>query len=180
MGMQGDLPMTERPDALVTRRTALAALFAGLAPAAGAADENPEAAVRQAIAACVAAWNTHDVKAWSRFLAEDVWYTEADDTWYQRYKGRDKVIGWFEYSVKNGDLQWTVDRIKVRPDGIVAAVIDQRVSMLPVKDGKYASVFVSKPSLVRWRRDADGQWRIVFFTSHKGWALVEMKKDGLE
>ena len=174
--------MIELPHAGVSRRIALASL-ASLAAAAlplRAADDDPAAAVRQAIVAYEKAWNSHDVKAWSRFLAEDVWYTEADDTWYQRFKGRDKVVGWFEYSVKNGELQWKVDRIKVRPDGIVAAVVDQRVSMLPVKDGKYASVFDSKPSLVRWRREPDGQWRIVFFTSHKGWALAEIKKDGLE
>ena len=70
--------------------------------------------------------------------------------------------------------------MKTRPDGVVSTVLVQRLSMLPKKNGKYASVFTSEPSFARWRRDADGRWWIAFFTSHKGWALAEMKKDGLE
>lgn len=135
-----------------------------------------EAAVRSATQALVDAWNRHDVKAWSRQLAEDVWYTEAED-YYERFKGREKVAGWFAYNVENSDLQWEIVRMRTRPDGVVGVVMVQRVSMLPKTDGKYAMVFASEPSFARWRRDADGRWRLVFFTSHKGWALAEMRKD---
>ncbi|HEY6134317.1 MAG TPA: nuclear transport factor 2 family protein [Rubrivivax sp.] len=135
-----------------------------------------EAAVRQATEALVQAWNRHDVKAWSAHLSEDTWYTETWDT-YERFKGREKAVGSFTYSVENSDLQWDIVRLKTRPDGVVSVVLVQRVSMLPKTNGKYASVFTSDPSFARWRRDADGRWRVGFFTSHKGWALAEIKKD---
>lgn len=136
-----------------------------------------EAAVRAATRALVDDWNRHDPAAWSAHLAEDVWYTEVDDSHYQRYKGREKAIGAISYSVENSDLQWDIVRMKTRPDGLVSVVLAQRVSMLPKTDGKYKAVYTSDPSLARWRRDADGRWRLVFFTSHKGWALAEIKKD---
>jgi ketosteroid isomerase-like protein len=135
-----------------------------------------EAAVRTATEALVGAWNRHDVKAWSAHLTDDVWYTETED-FYERFKGRDKVVGWFSYNVENSDLQWEIVRMRTRPDGLVSVVLVQRMSMLPRTHGKYASVFTSDPSIARWRRDGDGRWRVAFFTSHKGWALAEMKKD---
>ncbi len=135
-----------------------------------------EAAVRSATHALVDAWNRHDVKAWSALLAEDVWYTETWDA-YERFKGREKAVGSLSYSVENSDLQWEIVRMKTRPDGVVSVVMVQRMSMLPKADGKYKSVFTSHPSLARWRREADGRWRVVFFTSDKGWALAEIKKD---
>jgi ketosteroid isomerase-like protein len=157
-------------------RLALAALFMAtlLLSAQVRADE---AAVRSATQSLVNAWNRHDPKAWAEHLAEDVWYTEADDSFYQRFKGRDKAVSAFSYSVESSDLQWEIVRMKTRPDGVVSVVMVQRVSILPKTDGKYKSVFTSDPTIARWRRDADGRWRVVFFTSHKGWALAEIKKD---
>jgi ketosteroid isomerase-like protein len=159
-----------------TCRTLLAALglAALLLSAPARADE---AAVRSAIQSLVDAWNRHDPKAWSDHLAEDAWYAEVDDSFYQRFKGRDKAITTFSYNVESSDLQWDIVRMKTRPDGVVSVVLAQRVSILPKTDGKYKAVYTSDPSLVRWRRDADGRWRVVFFTSHKGWALAEIKKD---
>lgn len=136
-----------------------------------------EAAVRSASKALVDAWNRHDVKAWSAHLAKDTWYTDVDDGSYQRYKGRDKALGRFSDMVKGSDLQWQIVRMKTRTDGVVSVVLVQRVSMLPKAAGKYQSIFTDDPALARWRRDADGRWRVVFFTSHKGWALAEIKKD---
>ncbi|MES2959222.1 MAG: nuclear transport factor 2 family protein [Pseudomonadota bacterium] len=144
-------------------------LMAGLARA-------DEAAVRIASQALVEAWNRHDMRAWSAHLAEDTWYTETND-FYERFKGRDKAVSAFSYSVENSDLQWDIVRMKTRPDGVVSVVLSQRMSMLPKVDGKYKSVFTSDPALARWRRDTDGRWRVVFFTSDKGWALAEIKKD---
>jgi len=145
-----------------------------LLPISARADE---AAVRRATQALVEAWNRHDPKAWSAFLAEDVWYTETDDSLYQRQKGRDAAVGRFSYSVENSDLQWEIVRMKTRPDGVVSVVLVERISVLPRTDGKYKSVFTNDPVIARWRRDADGRWRVVFFTSHSGWALAETKKD---
>ena len=154
----------------------LAALFVATVLVSGQARAD-EAAVRSATQALVDAWNRHDTKGWSTQLAEDVWYTEVDDSLYQRYKGREKAVGAVSYKVENSDLQWDIVRVKTRPDGVVSVVLSQRISMLPKTDGRYASVFTSDPSLARWRRDPDGRWRLVFFTSHKGWALAEIKKD---
>jgi ketosteroid isomerase-like protein len=135
-----------------------------------------EPAVRSASQSLVAAWNSHDVKAWSAHLANDVWYTDIEDR-YENFKGRDKAIGRFADTVKNSDLQWDIVRIKILLDGIVSVVLVQRMSILPKTAGKYQSVFTDDPAIARWRRDADGRWRVVFFTSHKGWALAEIKKD---
>ena len=41
---------------------------------------------------------------------------------------------------------------------------------LPKKEGKYASVFESTPSVSQWRQEG-GRWTMFFFTSDKGWAL---------
>ena len=149
------------------------ALFFAL-PSPARADE---AAVRRAVESLVQAWNRHDAKAWSEQLASDVWYTETDDSVYQRFKGRDKARELFAYSVENSDLQWQIERMKTRPDGVVSVVLAQRVSMLPKSGGTYQAEFISEPALARWRRDGDGRWRLFFFTSHKGWATAEIRKD---
>jgi ketosteroid isomerase-like protein len=153
-------------------RLLLAALLAASATFARA----DEAAVREASAALVQAWNRHDVKAWSSFLTEDAWYKEAED-FYERYKGRDKAVGLIGYKVENSDLEWDIVRVKTRSDGQVGVVLVERMKMLPKTAGKYQSVFTSNPSYARWRRDPDGRWRMVYFTSNKGLALAEMKKD---
>ena len=49
-----------------------------------------EASLKAAITRYVATWNRHDVQAWSVLLADDIWYTEADD-YYKRMKGRKAV-----------------------------------------------------------------------------------------
>ena len=159
------------------RRTVLASLL-GAAPFPVLAQTPPEAAVREASAAYVNAWNRHEIKGWADFLAPDVWYTEAEDL-YERFKGRDKVIGWFEFNVKNSDLAWALQRVKALPDSSVGVVLKQTMSMLPRKNGKYASVFVSEPSFARWR-PVDGRWQIVLFTSHAGWARDQIKKAAME
>lgn len=153
--------------------TALVLAALVLAAPAGADD----AAVRAATQALVDAWNRHDARAWGERLPEDVWYTETDEGLYQRYKGRGAAVARFSYGVENSNLQWDIVRIKTRPDGVVSVVLIQRMSMLPKTDGKYRSVFTNEPSIARWRRDADGQWRLFFFASHKGWAVAEIKKD---
>lgn len=170
---------TRMAAALWRRHTLALAALAWLALTPADAAEAPgHAAVGSAIAAYVKAWNSHSLPAWSAFLTEDVQYTEATD-FYERFKGRDKVIGWFEYNVKNSDLAWEPLRMKTQADGSVSVLLRQRMSMLPVKDGKYASVFDSDPSLARWRQEG-GQWKLFFFTSHKGWALDLAGKQGLQ
>jgi ketosteroid isomerase-like protein len=157
------------------------AFLSSLALATGLLSTAPvqadEAAVRNASRTLVEAWNRHDVKAWTALLAEDVWYTETNDSLYQRMKGRDRAVSLMSYAIENSDLQWDIVRMKTLPDGQVSVVLVQRVLNLPKTGDQYRSVFKSDPALARWRRDADGRWRLVFFTSHEGWALAEIKKE---
>ena len=61
-----------------------------------------------------------------------------------------------------------------------ASLVLPHVGLIPpTTEGKYKREDVSDPSFSRWRFEG-GKWRLFFFTSHKGWALAEMKKDGLE
>lgn len=137
-----------------------------------------EASLRDAITAYVATWNRHDVQAWSSLLTDDIWYTEADD-FYQRMKGRPAVVSFFGDVVKTTDLKWEVTRLKLMPDGTATVVLRHFALILPKTGDKYASSFESTPSVSRWRIEGD-RWRMFYFTSHKGSALVAMKKDGLE
>lgn len=137
-----------------------------------------EASLREAIAHYVATWNRHDVQAWSSLLTDDVWYTEADD-FYQRMKGRSAVINFYGDMVKTSDLKWDVTRVKMMPNGTATVVLRHFALILPKTGDKYASSFESTPSVSRWRIEGD-RWRMFFFTSYKGAALAEMKKDAID
>jgi ketosteroid isomerase-like protein len=145
-------------------------------PPAAPAAIDPETAVRQATERLLDAWNRHDLAAWSALLTEDVWYAETDDVFYKRSKGREQVIGRFAFELRNSKLHWELKQVRLLPDGGVAVVLSQRKSTLPGADGQAAMSFDSDPSYARWRRDGGG-WRLAFFTSHRGWALAEIKKD---
>ncbi len=167
---------------------AVAACFAGAASLGGCERQaptaappapaaiGPEIAVRQATERLLGAWNRHDLAAWSALLTEDVWYTETDDSFYKRSQGRQQVIGRFEFELRNSTLHWQLKQVRPMPDGTVSVVLSQRKSMLPGADGRAGASFDSDPSYARWQRDGDG-WRLAFFTSHRGWALAEIKKD---
>ncbi len=137
-----------------------------------------EASLRKAVGQYVAAWNRHDVPGWASFLADDIWYTEAID-YYKRFQGREAVITSFQSSVKETDLHWEVKRVRIMPDGTATAVVKHVAQILPKTNGKYKSTFDSDPSISRWRLQG-GKWRMFYFTSHKGTALAEMKKDGVD
>jgi len=152
-----------------------AAAQAKKTPDAGA---SAEADVRSAIAQFEKAWNQHDVDAWLAQMTEDVWFTQTLD-YYERMKGKKAVKTTFEYDVKNTELKWEVKRVRIMPGG-TASVVLRQVGLIPPKvDGKYKREDVSEPSFGRWRLEG-GKWKLFFFTSNKGWALDEMKKDGLE
>lgn len=161
------------------RRAVLVAALAVLASNSLASDEakRDEASLREAIRRYVEAWNRHDVKAWSNFLTDDIWYTEADD-YYQRMKGRQAVLTFFGDLVKTTDLKWDIKRIKMMPDGSATVQLVHHALILPKKGGSYASAFESDPSVSRWRIEGD-RWRMFYFTSNKGNARVVLSKDGL-
>lgn len=150
-------------------RRLLAAAVIGLAAVATPAAADDEAAVRQALQRCVAGWNSHEPKVFGDCLTDDVWFSEADDSFYKRFVGRDKVLGMFDYNIRNSDLQWEIVRIKPLADGSVAVQLKQQVGILPLKNGKYAMAFDSDPSLARLRREGSA-WKVHFFTSDSKWA----------
>jgi hypothetical protein len=129
-----------------------------------------ELGVRAALERCVAAWNRHVPKVFAdACVTDDVWFTEADDSAYRRFKGREKMLGLFDYNIRNTDLEWQIVGLQPLPDGAVAAQLKQRIGVLPRKQGKYAQSFDSDPSYARLRRDGK-RWKVFFFTSHTGWA----------
>jgi ketosteroid isomerase-like protein len=136
-----------------------------------------EASVKAALEAYVKTWNRHNVNAWAATLTEDIWYTEATD-YYQRMKGKKAVIAFFGDLVKTSDLKWEIVSIKMMPDGTATVVLRHHALILPKKGDKYASAFESTPTLARWRIEG-GEWKMFYFTSDKGTALSEMKKDGV-
>jgi len=137
-----------------------------------------EAGVRAALERCVSAWNRHVPKAFAdACVTDDVWFTEADDSHYQRFKGREKMLGLFDYNIRNTDLQWQVVGLQVLPNGTVAAHLKQRMGVLPRKQGKYAQSFDSDPSYARLRRDGK-RWKIFFFASHTRWAKALLASPG--
>lgn len=142
-------------------------------PAAGT-----EAALRDAVARFEKAWNRHDAKACLALMTEDVWFTQAID-YYGRMKGKQAIRTALEYDVKNTDLRWEPKRVRMMPDGTASVELKQTGLIPPKTEGKYKREDVSDPSFSRWRFEG-GQWRLFFFTSHKGWARDEMKKDGLD
>lgn len=147
-----------------------AALAAAALLPAGAQPLPDEAGVRATLERCVAAWNRHVPKAFAdACVTDDVWFTEADDSAYRRFKGREKMLGLFDYNIRHTDLQWQVVGLQALPDGTVAAQLKQRIGVLPRKQGQYAQSFDSDPSYARLRREGK-RWKIYFFTSHTGWA----------
>jgi hypothetical protein len=137
-----------------------------------------EAGVRAALERCVAAWNRHVPKAFAdACVTDDVWFSEVDDSFYQRFKGRAKMLGLLDYNIRNTDLQWEVVNLQQLPDGTVAAQLKQRVGVLPRKQGKYAQSFDSDPSYARLRRDGK-RWKVFFFTSNLGWARALLASPG--
>ena len=156
-------------------RRLLAAAAIGLTASAPPAAADDEAAVREALQRCVAGWNAHEPKVFGDCLSADVWFSEADDSFYKRLVGRDKVLGMFDYNIRNSDLQWEVVHIRPLADGSVAVQLKQRVGILPLTDGKYAMAFDSDPSLARLRRE-DGAWKLHFFTSDPRWARALLQE----
>jgi ketosteroid isomerase-like protein len=156
----------------------VAALAFPKTPLAQAQAGATEAALRDAILRYIAVWNRHDVKAWSDMLTDDIWYTEAHD-FYGRFKGRKAALSAFAGNVRSTDIQFEVRRVRMMPDGSATVVLRHVAQYLPKVAGKYKVSYESDPSLSRWRHEG-GKWRMFFFTSDKGWALAEMKKDGVE
>lgn len=152
----------------------LAAPFEVFAQPSGTEEQK----LRERLRNYVQAWNSHDVNAWSAFLTDDVWFTEAWD-YYGRQKGRDSAVSLFKSNFAASELTQQVVKVRMMPDGTATVVMREVVSHLPKTDGKYKAVFESDPVISRWRKERD-VWKMFFYTSHKGWAMDQIKKDGVE
>lgn len=137
-----------------------------------------EQALREVLTQYGLAWNRHDVRAWSTFLTDDIWFTQAWD-YYGRQKGRENAVNLFRSNFLDCDLTQHVERLRFMPDGTATVAMRVSFSYLPKTDGKYRIVFDKDPVISRWRREGD-TWRMFFFTSDKGWATDQLRKDGLE
>jgi uncharacterized protein (TIGR02246 family) len=130
-----------------------------------------------------AAWNQHDLKAWSAFLADDIWFTQtfsrATTTRSEKMKGREVAEALFRSTFLPSDLSLEVRKIRMMPDGTATVALREVVSHLPKEEGKYRAVFESDPVISRWRKEGN-TWKMFFYTSDKGWALAELKKDGID
>lgn len=161
------------------RLIAIALTLGTLAPMLVCAQSSSdEQKLRETMRQYEAAWNRHDVKAWSAFLTDDIWFTEAWDS-YSRQKGRDHAVNLFKSNFADSDLSQQVVKVRMMPDGTATVAMREVVSHLPKTDGKYKAVFESDPVISRWRKEGD-VWKMFFYTSHKGWALDQLKKDGVE
>lgn len=156
---------------------ALPLLSTGARPQTAAAPT--EISLRSAMVQYVATWNSHDVAAWSALLTDDIWYREVVATdYYERSKGKPNVLSVHGDSVRNSDIVWEIKRVKIQPDNSATVVLIHTANILPKTGEKYASSFVSDPTVSRWRLEG-GHWRLYYFTSHKGLALDAMNKDGM-
>ncbi|ROZ77022.1 nuclear transport factor 2 family protein [Ramlibacter sp. WS9] len=164
------------------RRRLIFAAFSVVALASSfvvSAQPSPEEKqLRDRLLAYQQAWNRHDLAAWSSFLSDDIWFTQALD-FYGRQKGRESAETLFKSNFADSELTQDVKKVRMMPDGTATVAMREVVAHLPKTDGKYKAVFESEPVIGRWRKDA-GVWKMFFFTSHKGWALDELKKDGVE
>jgi len=77
----------------------VAAVAVALAAAAAPAAVDDEAGVRRACSAASPA-GIPTTKAFGDCLTDDVWFSEADDSFYKRFIGRDKVLGMFDYNIR--------------------------------------------------------------------------------
>jgi len=142
------------------------------------AQGSEELKLRDALKNYQAAWNKHDVNAWAAFLTEDVWFTEARD-YYERQRGRSAAAALFKSNLAESELTQEVKKVRFMPDGTASVSMREVVSHLPKTDGKYKAVFESDPVISRWRKEGN-TWKMFFYTSDKGWALAELKKDGVD
>jgi ketosteroid isomerase-like protein len=163
------------------RRHALIAALAALAAPAAFAQAGDEAALRETIARFQQAWNARDIAAWEQLVTDDVLLQE---TYYhtaesRQINNRERSRPQFENNFKSFDLDWTVQRIKLLPEGRAIAVMTLRQHALPRgADGRYAASFTTDPAITRWRLEG-GRWRLAHLVTHQAYAREIVSKEGL-
>lgn len=140
-----------------------------------------EAALRDAIERFRQAWNARDMTAWEQLVADDMHLQETYYHTAESYKinTRERSRPQFENNFKSFDLEWSVQRIKLLPDGRATVAMKMVQHALPRgADGRYAGSFVTDPAITRWRVEG-GQWRLHHFVTFQPQAREIVSKEGL-
>lgn len=136
---------------MVKRVAAVFLAFALTYPLAARQPADAQQEVRDAERAFARTMADRDHAAFARFVAEDAVFLGAN----QVLRGRQEIAkGWKRYyEASEAPFAWEPERIEVIASGTLA------ISIGPVTDpqGKRIGTFTST-----WRRESDGQWRVVF------------------
>ena len=163
------------------RRSAIIAVLMAVAAPAAFSETGGEAALREAIAGFQRAWNARDMAAWEALVTDDV---RLQETYYhtdesRQINNRERSRPQFENNFKSFDLDWSVQRIKMLPEGRATVVMTMRHHALPRgADGRYAASFTTDPAITRWRLEG-GRWRMAHFVTHQAYAREIVAKEGL-
>lgn len=167
---------------MLQRRAFLASTLSPLAfsPVAARAQGTPaesEAAVRRALAQFLAAWNRHDVAAWSEMLAIDVHWVFPNSN---SKRSRDVVATYGSQRMQIYDLEYSVRRIKLHDNDTRASLtVGGQQRELPVRDGKYVRIWDRELLLTRWRLE-DAHWRLYYWNDNTFESAALAKEEGIE
>ena len=167
---------------MLQRRAFLASTLSPLAfsPVAARAQGTPaesEAAVRRALAQFLAAWNRHDVAAWSEMLAIDVHWVFPSSI---SKRSRDVVATYGSQRMQIYDLEYSVRRIKLHDNDTHATLtVGGQQRELPVRDGKYVRIWDRELLLTRWRLE-DAHWRLYYWNDNTFESAALAKEEGIE
>jgi ketosteroid isomerase-like protein len=167
--------MLQRRAFLVSTLSPLA--FSPLAARAQGTPAESEAAVRQALAQFLAAWNQHDFAAWSEMLATDVHWVFPNSN---PKRSRDVVATYGSQRMRIYDVDFSVRRIKLHDNETRATLtLGGQERELPVRDGKYVRIWNRELLLTRWRIE-DAHWRLHYWNDNTFESAALAKEEGLE
>jgi ketosteroid isomerase-like protein len=136
-----------------------------------------EAAVRLALAQFLAAWNRHDLAAWSEMLATDVHWVFPNSN---SKRSRDVVATYGSHRMLIYDFDFSVLRIKFHDNETRATLtLGGQQRELPVRDGKYVRIWNRELLLTRWRLE-DAHWRLYYWNDNPFESAALAKEEGLE
>jgi ketosteroid isomerase-like protein len=167
---------------MLQRRVFLASTLSPLAfsPMAARAQGTPaesEAAVRRALAQFLAAWNRHDLAAWSEMLSTDVHWVFPNSN---SKRSRDVVATYGSQRMRIYDVDFSVRRIKLHDNDTRATLtLGGQERELPVRDGKYVRIWNRDLLLTRWRLE-DAHWRLYYWNDNTFESAALAKEEGLE
>jgi ketosteroid isomerase-like protein len=129
------------------------------------------------LAQFLAAWNRHDVAAWSEMLAIDVHWVFPNSN---SKRSRDVVATYGSQRMQIYDLEYSVRRIKLHDNDTRASLtVGGQQRELPVRDGKYVRIWDRELLLTRWRLE-DAHWRLYYWNDNTFESAALAKEEGIE